>query len=390
MNMGAVGLKDINLSNVIAARRREKGVTQEELASYAGVSKASVSKWEKGASLPDIALLPVLAAYFDISIDALMGYEPQLDKTEIKRIYQKLSAGFAGSPFGDVVLECEGLVKKYYSCYPFLLEIVQLYINHAPIAGDEERRKELLGEGIALCARIRDGSKDIALAERAALLQALCYLSLGKPEKVIELLGENIKPAMGGAAIISQAYQSLGKTEKANEVTQAELYHILRDHVERVHKWDAGQPYHKRAEAAYGRPVEVPDGERFVGGGLYPVPRHVLRLYGVFLGDRGAQAFSARVCFAVAVRRIDDRAPDLRRHTVREHLRRPAWLPRAGGCAEHSVSRTGGGAVQPDNARRRDARVAERRERARRVRPGGRYLRRFCLVADSRVNNSIR
>lgn len=52
--------------------RKEKGITQDELANYIGVSKASVSKWETGQSYPDIAFLPQLAAYFNISVDELI------------------------------------------------------------------------------------------------------------------------------------------------------------------------------------------------------------------------------------------------------------------------------------------------------------------------------
>lgn len=43
-------MKELNIGTVLAAHRREKGVTQEEVAAFVGVSKASVSKWENGVS----------------------------------------------------------------------------------------------------------------------------------------------------------------------------------------------------------------------------------------------------------------------------------------------------------------------------------------------------
>lgn len=73
-------MKEINIARVIINKRREKGLTQNDLASYIGVSKASVSKWETGQSYPDITFLPQLSAFFNISIDELMGYEPQMSK----------------------------------------------------------------------------------------------------------------------------------------------------------------------------------------------------------------------------------------------------------------------------------------------------------------------
>jgi len=54
-------VKDINCAAVITEKRRAKGVTQEELATHLGVTKASVSKWETGASYPDIELLNNIA-----------------------------------------------------------------------------------------------------------------------------------------------------------------------------------------------------------------------------------------------------------------------------------------------------------------------------------------
>ncbi len=64
--------------------RLEKQVTQEELAEFLSVSFQAVSKWETGASTPDISLLPKLAIFFGISIDELfeMPYEDQMERIE--------------------------------------------------------------------------------------------------------------------------------------------------------------------------------------------------------------------------------------------------------------------------------------------------------------------
>lgn len=51
----------MKIHQIIRARRRELGLTQEQLASRLGVSAPAVNKWERGNSYPDITLLPVLA-----------------------------------------------------------------------------------------------------------------------------------------------------------------------------------------------------------------------------------------------------------------------------------------------------------------------------------------
>lgn len=78
-------MRGLNIGKCIVHKRKEKGITQEQLANYIGVSKASVSKWESGSSYPDIVLLPELATYFNISVDELLGYSPQLTKEDIKK-----------------------------------------------------------------------------------------------------------------------------------------------------------------------------------------------------------------------------------------------------------------------------------------------------------------
>lgn len=54
-------MKEINLGHILIENRHKRGITQDELASYIGVSKAAVSKWETGTTYPDITLLPQLS-----------------------------------------------------------------------------------------------------------------------------------------------------------------------------------------------------------------------------------------------------------------------------------------------------------------------------------------
>ena len=61
-------------SNIRTLRQR-KGLTQEQVSAYLGVSYQAVSKWETGANTPDIALLPKLAVLFDVSIDTLFSLD---------------------------------------------------------------------------------------------------------------------------------------------------------------------------------------------------------------------------------------------------------------------------------------------------------------------------
>lgn len=57
----------------IAELRKERGITQENLAGIIGVSPQAVSKWENSATMPDIMLLPIIADTLGVTIDALFG-----------------------------------------------------------------------------------------------------------------------------------------------------------------------------------------------------------------------------------------------------------------------------------------------------------------------------
>ena len=61
-----------SIGNRISKYRREKGLTQEELAAKLGVSSQAVSKWENDASCPDISLLPHLCKVLGVTTDELL------------------------------------------------------------------------------------------------------------------------------------------------------------------------------------------------------------------------------------------------------------------------------------------------------------------------------
>ena len=105
-------MNTLNISENIIRLRREKKVTQEELADFVGVTKASVSKWENKQSMPDILLLPQLAAFFDVTIDELVGYKPQLSSEQIQKIYQDLAAGFASGFFDETMGKSRNLTSR--------------------------------------------------------------------------------------------------------------------------------------------------------------------------------------------------------------------------------------------------------------------------------------
>ena len=65
-------MRQQTFGTMIAALRKEQGMTQLELAEKMGVTDKAVSKWERDLSFPDVNSLPKLAEIFHVSVDELM------------------------------------------------------------------------------------------------------------------------------------------------------------------------------------------------------------------------------------------------------------------------------------------------------------------------------
>jgi len=217
-------MKEINLAKVLVNKRKEKGITQDELANFIGVSKASVSKWETAQSYPDVTFLPQLAAYFNISVDELIDYKPQMTKEDIKKLYRRLSADFTSKPFDLVMEDCQKAIKKYYSCFPLLLQMGILMINHVELLKDPQKTASLAEQAKALFIRVKEECDDVSTVRMALYMEALCSLISGDPNAALELLDGTVAPALPPESLLASAYQMTGRTEKAKSVLQVGIF----------------------------------------------------------------------------------------------------------------------------------------------------------------------
>lgn len=229
-------MDQVNLSKNLARLRKEHQVTQEELAAFLGVTKASVSKWENAQSLPDILLLPQLAAFFGVSVDALMGYEAQLSREQICRLYLELTDKFLNRPPQEVTCEAEELARRYYSCYPLLLQLCILYLNHFMLPEQPEQQQRMVSTALSWCDRISENCTDAGICSDTAVLRAALKMQLGDAGEAVRIL-EPLAPdpcrlSSGSSQVLIQACQMSGDLSRARSYAQITQYQNLLQLVE--------------------------------------------------------------------------------------------------------------------------------------------------------------
>lgn len=99
------------LGNKIQMLRKNKNLTQQELAQKLSVSSQAVSKWERNLSTPDISMLPGLARFFGITMDELFNY--RLDALTYKERFIRFMADNGVLRFGEFKLK-SGRISPYF------------------------------------------------------------------------------------------------------------------------------------------------------------------------------------------------------------------------------------------------------------------------------------
>ena len=92
--------------------RKQRNLTQEQLAEAFSVSCQAISKWETATSYPDISLLPIIADYFGVSVDYLLGHDTSKQEEAIDQVCNHADTLFETHDYaGAIPLLREMLVK---------------------------------------------------------------------------------------------------------------------------------------------------------------------------------------------------------------------------------------------------------------------------------------
>lgn len=165
----------IYLSQNLKKLREKKGNTQEELARHIGITVQSVSKWERGEAYPDVETLPVIAEFYSVTVDDLLGVGEIEKRARVKKFLEEyrvidknheydkalLAANdmYRDYPNDISVLKCRMDALRNLGCFEESLETSKEILNHQN-SGDV--RYEAIRNAIACNLLSAEGDYDEA------------------------------------------------------------------------------------------------------------------------------------------------------------------------------------------------------------------------------------
>ena len=231
----------INIGRTIARERHRTGITQEALAAHLGVSKAAVSKWELGQSLPDTSLLPRIAAYFSLTLDELFDWHDALTEAESAALYAEVYA-LAERDRTAAHERLRALAAEHYSDANLLLMLASLLTLWAagmatPLAASPDQdgaagieanapsdADAITDEALTLIDRALEVATDPAILFLAQQQKATTLFQTERHEEAAALLEPLVRRQDAGAPtmLLASSYRKLGRDDEALELLQTE------------------------------------------------------------------------------------------------------------------------------------------------------------------------
>lgn len=164
--------------------RREKNITQDQLADILGVSYQSVSRWETGLCYPDIELLPTISDFFGVSVDKLIGVDKSIEQKKTEEYLES----FQNAISQGNVYDCIAIARKGVSEFPNNFVLLNKLMYALFISGDEdgnipewkENKEKYDTEIIALGERIMKYCPDQNIRLEATARLAFHHCEMGR------------------------------------------------------------------------------------------------------------------------------------------------------------------------------------------------------------------
>lgn len=206
---------------VIQKKRKELGLTQEQVADYLNVSIPAVSKWENGSTSPDISLLPPLARLLKIDLNTLLCFQEDMTRQEINCFCQEIVTVVQAKGIAEGFETVKEKIHEYphnetlLHCLTFQLDGL---LAMSGLSHDEmQQYDDILAKWYAQLAE----SADSRISNSASYMMAGRFIRKGDYDKAQEILNlmpekEDMTSSMADKRMLQvNIYMHQGKTQEA-------------------------------------------------------------------------------------------------------------------------------------------------------------------------------
>lgn len=216
---------NLKIAEVIIKYRKEKGLTQEQLAKAVGVSTPAVSKWESGNTYPDIMLLAPIARLLGITTDILLSYQEDLSNTEILQYAKQMEDLFDSNGVEVGYCKCEGLLHQYPNSNDLKYHFALLYQRELALSRfvDEGQKAMVTNRTTEIYEQVL-ASKDPKLSSAVTVNLASLYMTTNQCDRAEQLLDSLPKTNVDADALYPMLYMIQGRVEEAEKLQENKLF----------------------------------------------------------------------------------------------------------------------------------------------------------------------
>lgn len=215
----------LNIAENIRNYRRGMKLTQEQLAEALGVTVGAVSKWESGANTPDISLIGELADFFEVSIDALLGYDMRRNGAEAT--CRRIMALAMDRKYDEAKAEMEKALAKYPNNFDIVRACANAYcLIGIELSDDSAHRRQLALYEKALTLISQNTAPDFSeWSIKNRIAEA--HVCLDENEKALEILKANNAQGTNDCSIAAVLAENLGRYDEGLDHMFSDLFYSV-------------------------------------------------------------------------------------------------------------------------------------------------------------------
>ena len=221
---------DMPVSEVIRRKRKELGLTQEQIAQRLGVSAPAVNKWERGSSYPDIAILPALARLLNTDVNTLLCFQEELSDNEIAEICNDIAAIMDEQGLETAFDAAEQKVREYPNCGKLIHMMASMVQGLLMMSGGWSTDREKYEEKVySWYERVTECNGDEQVKNAATYMLASEYIEKKEYEKARKMIDSLPKQQADKRILNARLLLAQEKYDEAAVLLERKLTDVLND-----------------------------------------------------------------------------------------------------------------------------------------------------------------